>query len=337
MVIRPGSHPVEMMSMKATLCLAILALALAPATAQWADNFDSYAPATVLNGPGGWAGWDNTAAAAGMVSANLARSAPHSIAVSGTTDAIHPWAAGTYTAGAWTLSAWIHIPAATFTADTYFIVNNVYNHGGPYNWAIEIQFDKATNRVLDDLRVEPIVPILFDQWVEIRIAIDLTANTQTTWYGCTQLSTGTWNIGGGILEIQNIDLFTTGGTCFYDDIFLTPNTGAWNLAVDQPSGSANLYFTNSGGAAGSQYFNAVSLVPGMPGGWFNGLAIPLADLVAEYLFGPPFSGNVNACGGAQTVIQGPIPANIPIELVSLNLVGGLPIAVTPAFGYVTTP
>lgn len=326
------------------LFLSVTLLAAAStASAQWWDNFDAYASGTVLDGVGGWAGWDNVAAAAGTVSAAQANSSPNSIAISGATDAVHPFVPA-YGAGSWVITAWQYIPSATFTADTYFIVNNVYNHGGPYNWAIELQFDKALNRVLDDFRAEPVVPILFDAWVEIRVEVDLAANTQTTWYGCTQVSTGTWTAGGGgggPVAIANIDLFTTGGTCYYDDVSVLPNVAVlpatWTLVIDQPLGTAMLRCLNFGGTAGNLYLNAMTQVAGSyPFGWFFGVAIPIMDLVAEINFGPPFFGTLDACGEATNIVPGPIPSGITAYIVAVEFTpGGSFVQAAPPFVYVT--
>ena len=74
--------------MKHIALVASTLLALAsPAVAQWSenfdgyspgwsDNFDSYATNTVLDGVGGWAGWGNVSAQAGVAVNTFARSGP---------------------------------------------------------------------------------------------------------------------------------------------------------------------------------------------------------------------------------------------------------------------
>lgn len=199
-----------------------LALGCSAAQAQWSENFDSYADGTLLAGVGGWDGWDGTAAAAGTVSSRQSRSGPHSIEIEGSDDAVHPFSG--YTSGQWTLTAHQYIPTGGLTASTYFIVNNEYNHGGPYTWAVQMRFDPLTGMVVDDNRAEvnPI-PVVFDQWAEIRLEIDLDTDTLETYYNGTLLSMGTYTLGAGDpLEIANLDLFTTGGVAYYDDISLIP-------------------------------------------------------------------------------------------------------------------
>lgn len=184
------------------------------------DAFETYLPATLLSNVGGWFGWDNTPAAAGTVDATRARSAPNSILIGATADAVHPGIG--ITSGRHILTAWQYIATGGLTAgSTYFIVNNNYTHGGPYNWAVELQCT-AAGMVIDDLRPHTPQPVVFDQWAEYRLVIDLDTSTVITYYNGALLSqgpwTGSWAGGGGPVAIANIDLFATGGICNWDDI-----------------------------------------------------------------------------------------------------------------------
>ncbi len=199
----------------ATLLASTLALSVS-ATAQWTENFESYASGQQLSNVGGWFGWDNTAAAAGTVDSQRSRSFPNSLRVTGTTDAVHP-ALGA-TSGKWRMTAWQYI-AAPMAHDIYFILNNVYNHGGPYSWTVELQCDVTTGMVIDDLRAHTPIPIAFDRWAEYRLDIDLDLNTISSYYDGKLVSTGTY-ASSGPKAIANIDLFSTGGVCNFDDISL---------------------------------------------------------------------------------------------------------------------
>ena len=57
---------------------AALLLAAGSASAQWSDNFDSYANGTLLDNINGWAGWDDIGIDAATVTDAQSRSAPHS-------------------------------------------------------------------------------------------------------------------------------------------------------------------------------------------------------------------------------------------------------------------
>ncbi|MEZ5966048.1 MAG: hypothetical protein R3F56_19590 [Planctomycetota bacterium] len=183
------------------------------------DAFETYTAATVLDNVGGWFGWDNTPAAAGTADNSVARSAPNSLRVSGTTDAVHPQI-GIAGGGRWIVSAWQYLATGSLAAgDAYFILNNVYNHGGPYSWTTELKCSGTT--IVDDLRAHTPQPLVFDQWVEVRVEIDLDANTVKNFYNGALISQGTY-AASGPRAVANIDLFSTGGLCNWDDITFTP-------------------------------------------------------------------------------------------------------------------
>lgn len=215
-----------------SIAVAAVALALpAVASAQWMDDFESYANGTVMDNVGGWAGWDNSPAAAGTTVNLQAFGGENSIQVGGNAggDAVHPFSG--YTSGQWTISAQQFIPSAQRT-NTYFIVNNEYNHGGPYTWAIQMTFDSVAGTVSDALRGGGTLPTAFDVWAEIRIDVDLDADTQSTYYNGSLLSTGTWTRNAGDpLEIANIDLFTEGTVTFYDNVGIIPTPASAMLVL----------------------------------------------------------------------------------------------------------
>lgn len=219
--------------MKKGILVSMIAVAgmASAASAQYSEGFESFAPGTLMaGGLGGWDGWGGDPAAAGMISDAQAHSGNVSISTAnpGAADAVHPFTG--ITSGVQTLIAWQYIPTSGFTADTFFIVMNAFTGSGG-TWTIEMQFDIATGNVLDDFRAETnVIPIVFDQWSEIRIVFDLDNDAQTTFYNGVELSTGTMTRSSGDpLEIANIDLFSTGGEAFYDDISITPAPGAMGV------------------------------------------------------------------------------------------------------------
>jgi len=201
-----------------------------PPSLGWSDNFDSYANGTYLYHVGGWYGWDDDPAACGTVTDAQAHSAPHSIMVNDTSDAIHPFVPA-FTGDQWVITAWQYIPA-TLSGTTYFIVNAYYEDGGTKYWSVELHFDPATGQVYDALRdpnaFSPL-PIVYDQWVEIRVEVDFDTSlgTVTQYYNNQLLYTGDWVAGGiGALAIANIDLYAPHATpVYYDDLSVVPSTG----------------------------------------------------------------------------------------------------------------
>lgn len=227
-----------------------------PPSGGWTDNFDGYANGTFLYNVGGWSGWDNDPAAAGTVTDVQARSAPHSIVVRDTSDAVHPFSPS-FEGGKWTITAWQYIPS-NLSGMTYFIINSYYQHGGPYYWAIEMHFDPVTGQVTDGMRdpsgASPL-PIIYDQWVEIRAEVDFTTwlGTVTQYYNGQLLYTGDWITGSiGQLAIGNVDLYAPHQTpVYYDDLSIVPDQGgqpadpvrplfAGVLYGDLPTRSSNL-------------------------------------------------------------------------------------------------
>lgn len=189
----------------------------------WSDNFDSYPTDFQLHGQGGWKGWGNVPAAGALTSDDQAHSTPNSVAILGASDLVHEYSG--YTSGVWTYSAWQYIPAAA-TGQTYFILLNQYDDAGATNnWSLEVLFDLNTNVITNDGPAGGTLPILNDQWVEIREVIDFGANTQTFFYGGDVLFTGSWTegmSGGGILNLAAVDLFANNAdVIYYDDIALT--------------------------------------------------------------------------------------------------------------------
>jgi hypothetical protein len=192
------------------LCLPVVA------SAQWSDDFDSYANGQSLHGVGGWKGWDNNPAATAYVTNLYARSAPHSVDITPTSDLVHEFSG--YTSGAWVVTAWQYIPS-TATGQQYFILLNTYVDGGPNNWSTEIQF--ANGLVINDGDGASL-PLIYDEWVEVRVEINLDTDLQTMYYGGSYLTQTSWTdglSGGGALNIGAMDLYSAGASdIYYDDI-----------------------------------------------------------------------------------------------------------------------
>lgn len=186
----------------------------------YAEHFDAYAQGSDMHGQGGWKGWDNNPAFGAPVAAAYARTAPHSVDISGSADLVHLFAGAT--AGRWTLTAWQYIPAS-FVGESFFVLLNTYNDGGPNNWSTQVRFNSTTQEVISD-PTGAALPLITDQWVTLRVEIDLDANTQTFFYGDQQLSKRSWTdglSGFGVPEIAAVDLFANGATSiYYDDISL---------------------------------------------------------------------------------------------------------------------
>ena len=208
--------------------VVVLACLPAAAVADWEDDFDSYADEELLYHVGGWTGWDDNADYAGVVSSAYARSAPHSIEIAGDTDAIQSFTG--VDSGQWTFTSWMYTPS-DLTSLTSFIVQNLYSHGGDKQWAVEIHFDPDTDLAWDiyrDPEAAHGLPIVYDEWVELRLEMDFDADYVEMYYGGDLLDSGLWAIRGGPVEFANLDLyaFLVASPVYWDDLSLVPEPAA---------------------------------------------------------------------------------------------------------------
>lgn len=201
----------------------------------WFDNFDSYPVGTDLHGVAGWKGWFNDPAATAFTTDVQAFSGPASVDVGGGTDLVHEFAGAT--SGQYVMRTMQYIPG-DFSGESYFIMMNQYDDGGVnLNWSTQLRFDSVAGVVESEFDAVTL-PLVYDQWVELRNEIDLDADTQSIYYNNTLLITKSWtegNSGGGALNIANIDLFANGATSiYYDDMSLEGTVGTCDIAGNIP-------------------------------------------------------------------------------------------------------
>ena len=227
-------------------------MSVSTASAQLVDDFDSYANGTVLNGINGWQGWDGVIAACGTVSNLFSNSAPNSIAIEPDDDAVNRM--GSPNSGAWTFTCKQYIPSGN-TGLTYFIMQNQYNDGGPYNWSVQIQFNTDTGQIIDEFdSTWGGAPIQFDCWMIIQVDMDFdldtcdirmdlncdgvidddgadniagTADDELTSFIYSWSTRSFDGTGNGTTTMGALDLFSlnAASTAYYDDIVFQPATG----------------------------------------------------------------------------------------------------------------
>ncbi|MBE0411118.1 MAG: hypothetical protein IBX69_15460 [Anaerolineales bacterium] len=203
----------------------------------WMDNFDSYATGSQLHGQGGWKGWFNDPSAGALTSDAQANSAPNSAAILGASDLVHEYDG--YTSGAWVYKAMQFVPN-DFVGQSYFILLNSYDDAGSnLNWSVQVLFNGDTNQVSNTGVSGGTLPLIRGNWVELRVEIDLDADTQAFYYNNQLLYMGTWTSevsGGGVLNIGAVDLYANGASVvYYDDMslaFMSPIVDAWKEAPD---------------------------------------------------------------------------------------------------------
>ena len=181
----------------------------------WSENFDSYVAGTTLGGQGGWFPWDNAPAADANVSSVQSLSPANSVEIMGSSDMVHEWTGITH--GNCTFSAWAYVPN-DFVGQNYLILLSLYN-GGSSKWDLQIYFDSdtATLRDYDSINETPYV---IGGWGEIRVEINFDTDWQDVYYNDVLWLSKSWTngtSGGGILELDAVDLWANGGTPIYWD------------------------------------------------------------------------------------------------------------------------
>lgn len=213
------------------LVLTVAALVSTAAAGEWSDNFDSYSTGENLQGVGGWKGWDNSGGAAAKTSDKQALSSPNSVDILRAADLVHEYE--DITEGQWVYTAWQFIPSG-FSGTTYFILLNTYNDGGPYSWSVQLPFNSSTKKVTDDFDPEASLDLVLDKWVELRVEIDLDADSRSVYYDGNLLSTVPWTSQGGdaVTSLAAVDLYANNSnSVYYDDMSLVPEPTAGLLIV----------------------------------------------------------------------------------------------------------
>jgi len=195
--------------------------------AGWSDDFSSYTLGQFLDGDptdGGWKGWNNDPAFGAYVVDTQELSKPHSVEIAGDSDLIHEF--NGYIIGQWTFIAWQYIPS-DFEGESGFMLLNTYSDGGTNSWSTQLRFNSVTGVVTSDNDGNEL-PLAYDQWVEIRVEIDLDADIQDIFYDGDLLVSKSWKdgvTGGGIANIGSVDLFANlASPVYYDDISLSGDT-----------------------------------------------------------------------------------------------------------------
>ena len=235
---------------KTILALALCILALGARAAAFFDDFESYAVGSNLHGQGGWTGWSNNPNAGAFVSTNFAFSPTRSVNITGASDLVHTFSGATN--GQWVFSVMQYIPS-TSTGTNYVVLLNTYRP--PYgssdlNWSAQIQNNMDTGQIISDFGGGTTLPMVKDQWVEVRCEINLVSNSVSEFYNGQLLSTHAWQggLGGpGLNEIQALDLFANNaGPVYYDNVSLDlfqsytiPITVGLNLIANQLDHGSN--------------------------------------------------------------------------------------------------
>jgi hypothetical protein len=116
------------------------------------------------------------------------------------------------------LTAYQYVPSGV-QGVTCSILMNRYTDNGPKDWSVQTEYDLAAGTITPGFGDNGSgAGIVYDQWVEIRVVIDLTANSFEEYYNGIKTAFGPWdNNAHGTL--QAIDLYANdASSVYYDDI-----------------------------------------------------------------------------------------------------------------------
>jgi len=189
------------------------------------DNFDAYVAGSGIMGQGGWTTWGGAPAANTTVVNTFSFSPPNSLAVSGPADIVHTFAG--LTTGTWYARVRTYVPS-TATGERFFIILNRYDGGTcagtGCNWSVQLSLCGGagcptlgvTNVGGSDFPGTGSTALVTNQWVDVVVEINLTANQYSIWYNNVLLDILPWTSTGDI-NIAAFDLFSSGSTESYMD------------------------------------------------------------------------------------------------------------------------
>jgi len=303
---------------RSLLLIAVAASAFDLAVAQnWSDGIETYAAGSAIDGQGGWDGWDGVQTGLSLVSTVQAHGGAQSIETVPGADTIYEFSG--IDSGHGTFTAFVYVPSTT-TGIFHLLIMDEYNHGGPYEWGAWMRFVVATSVVESDCGTSAATntPLVFDTWEEVRVELDLDADTVELYYAGNLLCTYLWSFGFNgsqnylPIALEAIDLYPdpAGSGPFYLDDFQLNWSGDIGTnycisTVNSTGASAIISATGSESVATNDILLSAAPVPNQPGIFFYG-----PDQIQV-----PFGNGFLCIGTGATGI-----ARLAIENASANLI-----------------
>jgi len=216
----------------------------------WSDNFDSYDLGEILgdnpNEDGGWEIWDdginNPRPSGGEVVDYIYRSSPHSLEIFGPCDILHQFDG--LNCGNVTCSVWSYVPnEVNYGAVTVF--GSYHKQGTSVDplTPVGVQFDNVEG-VIFNVYYHNYLPIITDQWVEIRLELNLEEDWYECYYNNELLVEGIWTVtthGDAYRNFGFLDFFLGTNPVLFDDI-----TVEWESTGLEPDldGEGSLQWTD---------------------------------------------------------------------------------------------
>jgi hypothetical protein len=206
----------------------------------WSDNFDNYTLGQELDGDpedGGWKGWDNNPNYGATIIDSYYHSPSYSVKMKDNSDIVHEFSG--YTTGQYIFTAWQFSHALADFEDYYFILLSDYSDGGPYKHAVQICFDRSKREVVCEYDGKSL-PLILDEWVEIRVNIDLDTDWMEIYYGGDLLHEKPWTAGvnneeDGLLNIAAVNLAQYGSPYEWPGYFDSLSLIGANYPPNEPT------------------------------------------------------------------------------------------------------
>ena len=136
-----------------------------------------------------------------------------SVEVDGSADAVQVL---DITEGKWVLTAMQYIPSGT-SGTTRFHMQNTYRNG-TIGRSVQWFFSLSDGTIGDDYDTSASAHIIYDEWIELKLVMDLDNDLLEQYYNGELISTRAW-VYSGSSQIQSIDLYGNGASSvYYDDI-----------------------------------------------------------------------------------------------------------------------
>jgi hypothetical protein len=204
-----------MSTLKYSLVAFVLACVSSSASAAvlYFEDFESFDAGTALHEVAGWEGWYGDAGAAASVSDKYAFSGTKSVEVDSSADAARVF---DITEGKWVLTAMQYIPSGT-NGVSRFHMQNTYR-SGTIGRSVQWSFSLSDGVIGDDYDPDASASIIYDEWIELKLLIDLDNDLLEQYYNGELFSSRAW-VYNGTSRIHTIDLYGNGASpVYYDDI-----------------------------------------------------------------------------------------------------------------------
>ena len=239
--------------------LALTALSTQIEAQSYLEDFEAYPVNTNIVGQGGWREFNGAPPALSLVSNKYANSGTQSLRTATGSNTIREWTNFNSGTGQWVVTCQSYIPSAT-TEEFWFKFMSFYRDNGPYAWVAQVGFNTGSagvGRCFDGSLAAVQFSVIFDRWVEIKLMIDLDADTIEVFYDGMSLvppytyTKGHQGVITGPKDIAAIELHHLssgfGQLAFWDDIQIEKNfpkptffcTAKSNLVCGTPSISSS--------------------------------------------------------------------------------------------------